>query len=185
MKNGLAEKLVQNGVIREEDREIYEYGIRVAAHTLIGYAVMAVIAGLLRAWDIFLVFLPAYLPLRRYAGGFHENTRLKCIVVSQFMFIFAVFAVRLAMRIRLHPMITAAAMAAAAAVVLLKAPITSVNRPISEKACVKYRRIALIILTVIICTDGFFLITGRNKPALILTLALCMEAVLLLLPERT
>lgn len=185
MKGGLAKKFVQNGVIRAEDEKIYEYGLKVAAHTVIGYAVMAALAGLLRAWDIFFIFLPGYLPLRRYAGGFHERTRLRCLLVSQLMFVFTVFAVRFAIYVQIDSVVIAAAAAAAAAAVLLKAPVASVNRPISGKARGKYRKIALIILTVLICAVGILLITGLIRAALVLTMALCMEAVLLLVPERT
>ena len=83
----LAERLLKDGVISEDDREIVQYGLETLQGTLLGFALSTVTgfcfgnvcAGMGLSLLIF--------PLRKYAGGYHADTKSGCFVTSALMMV--------------------------------------------------------------------------------------------------
>lgn len=72
-------------VIRSEDREIYRYGVQQGLNLLLNLLTTAVIGILCGMFWESVVYIAAYMPLRRYAGGFHSKTHTRCYVCSVVM----------------------------------------------------------------------------------------------------
>lgn len=82
MKNGLAGRLVRDGIISQEEEDIVIYGLE----NMIGTAICGLIMlgiGLCfgNILDGFLLWI-IILPLRKHAGGFHAKTRIRCLTFS-------------------------------------------------------------------------------------------------------
>lgn len=78
----ITEQFVQNGIVKENEKEIYAYGIRngivLFANILVVLAfglVLSDVAGML-------FFIVSYQLLRSYAGGFHLSTHARCFLFS-------------------------------------------------------------------------------------------------------
>lgn len=76
-----AQKLIQAGSVKEEQRDIYEYGLEILLAD-IGYLIIfllfaAVTGTMLQS----LFFLAGFILLRRFAGGYHADTYTKCHVM--------------------------------------------------------------------------------------------------------
>ncbi|CAK7000547.1 accessory gene regulator B family protein [Tissierella carlieri] len=84
--NSILERLtnhfVVNEVIRDEDREIYYYGLY-QGFLIIVNIITAIIIGVIfrMVWQSIL-FMLAYVPLRTYGGGYHAKTEGRCYLIS-------------------------------------------------------------------------------------------------------
>lgn len=141
----LVVKLIKDGAIEEEDREIYEYGFHQGIIMLINIACTILIGIVMKLfWEV-LVFMAAYIPLRTNAGGFHAKTQLRCFFYSNFLVVIILaFGKILAGKI----LILAVLAVLGAAVIIPLAPVEDQNKPLDEKEVEVYGRKARIVLIV-------------------------------------
>ena len=82
----IADSLIESRIIKEEDRGLYEYGIRqfcFATLNLVTEICIGIMCGMLKECIAFLI---AYIPLRRFAGGLHAKSELRCYGLSTLVF---------------------------------------------------------------------------------------------------
>ena len=73
--------LTQKNVIKSETAEMYRYGIELVISTFIGI-VLILLCGLV--FDMFwmtVLYYAIFFTIRRFAGGYHANTYMRCKVV--------------------------------------------------------------------------------------------------------
>lgn len=182
--NKLTNQLVENNIISEDDKEIYAYGLSIAGHNLLILAIMAVIALLLKSLDIMLIFCLSYIPLRKFAGGFHQSTRFRCLLTSELTFLAVALLVMLADKLTAAYISMPLLLLFSTVVIFIKAPIDSVNRRINAAQTAKYRKKSIIILCILLFVTGILSFFGLVRYAFALTLSITVEGVLLLIPER-
>ena len=76
---------VKNGIILEDDKEIYEYGFEVIISSIFSIVLSMIIGIIANRFIDTIVFLLIYCSLRREAGGFHASTHFRCTI--SFVFI--------------------------------------------------------------------------------------------------
>lgn len=76
---------MQHGQIREEDFDLYVYGFREGIILSINLSIWLIVGGLFGQFWENAVFLFIYWFLRRYAGGYHANSREKCFIYSMLL----------------------------------------------------------------------------------------------------
>jgi accessory gene regulator B len=133
----LTERLMEWQIVKDEDRELYTYGFRQGA-VLIFNLIIIIAAGLLfnMLWQS-LVFTAAYAGLRTSAGGYHARTQRDCNILSVFLIIAVLCA------LKWIPWSGAAcliAVAVARITVLVLAPVEDENKPLDETETVVYRK---------------------------------------------
>jgi len=81
---------IRMGVIKEEERELYEYGYLIMCEW--GFnIVMAVLIGLITgAVQTTIIFLLSIIPLRSFGGGYHAKTPGRCAVISNGALLFVI-----------------------------------------------------------------------------------------------
>lgn len=80
--NKISKKMVNRGIVKEEDVELYQYGIEsgiMITGNLIASAVFGILTGRL---GVVLVFLLFYSALRSYSGGIHCKSKVGCFILS-------------------------------------------------------------------------------------------------------
>lgn len=82
MAESLTGKLLKDGVISLEEMEIVRYGIENIAGSLSGIIVTLIVGVCFGCIFQSLALWGLILPLRRNAGGFHADTRNKCLLIS-------------------------------------------------------------------------------------------------------
>lgn len=76
---------VNEGIISDEERDIVQYGLESMGGNLLGVAMTILIGiGFRRIGDALLLCLTLF-PLRKYAGGFHADTKARCLLISAVM----------------------------------------------------------------------------------------------------
>lgn len=75
-------RMIDNGIIREEERAIFIYNLQVILESVVGHALLLVIAAIFGYFFEVLVFLFSFDLLRRSTGGFHCKSNIRCITLS-------------------------------------------------------------------------------------------------------
>lgn len=140
----LADVFIKSGAAREEDRDVYVYGLDVlistAANILCMLAIGILIGRALQA-ALFLLFFSV---LRSASGGYHADSHLVCFLIL--LAAFAASMALLALLPRQACLWLAPALAALSAVaVALLAPAPHPNRPVSACEIVKFRMLSRAI----------------------------------------
>lgn len=135
-------RLVAEGIVAEEDIPIYHHGLHQIWVTAGNILVAALVSIALGLWLEMLLFLVAYIPIRRHAGGFHAKTEARCAILSVFTEIAAVLLIR-----HIPSLWAALALMLSSVVILILAPVESSSKPLDALERVVYRRRALCILT--------------------------------------
>lgn len=161
---------IQKGLLKEEDRSVYQYGYQMLMEYCINIATSIVIAASFHACGIVLVFSLAYFLLRGYAGGYHAKTSIGCFLMSAALLTAAVAAVRYAYGIRFSQwlLLTEIVMLPC---VFKKVPIPVKNKPITENEKVHFGKRARILYGVEILAEVVFVGVGRLEYALAVLIA--------------
>lgn len=87
LSHKIADNLVRSNVIREEDAEIYIYGINQILVSVLNVSSALIIGWIFGVVLEIAVFMAAYIPLRTFTGGYHAKTPLRCYFFSVMMLI--------------------------------------------------------------------------------------------------
>lgn len=139
----LTEWLLKDGVISSDDREIVQYGLENLQGTLSCF-VLSAIAGfgfgnVCAGMGLFLLIFP----LRKYAGGYHADTKSGCFVTSALMMVMTFFGLYLwhwpkgvySIIVMLFDM-----------VIILMAPMENQNKRLDDAEQTVYRKRTRVVL---------------------------------------
>lgn len=149
----LVVKLIQDGTIVEEDKEIYEYGFHQGIIMLVNIICTLLIGIVMKMFLEVILFMCSYMPIRTNAGGFHAKTQLRCFIYSNFFVVINLVASRI---LTGHSILLLIMGILAATVIILLAPVEDQNKPLDKKEVEVYGRKARIILICEIIVAGIF-----------------------------
>lgn len=89
LAENLTDRFLKDGVISSEDVEIVRYGLENIAGSLSGIIVTLIVSACFGRIFNGLILWGLILPLRRNAGGYHADTRNKCLLISSGMILLA------------------------------------------------------------------------------------------------
>ena len=141
----IGNNLVHSGVIKEEDAEIYIYGINQILTSVLNVSSALIIGLIFGVFSEIAVFMAAYIPLRSFAGGYHAKTPLSCYVFSVIMLIVVSIGLKY---LHIADWVYYAVLAAVASVVLILAPVEDRNKPLDEIEHKVYKRRTILIAAV-------------------------------------
>lgn len=159
----LAERIVkafvENGIIPTEDHALYTFGLHQLWFTLLN-AGTTIIVGLLfgMVWES-LVFLIAYIPLRKFAGGYHAKTEFRCYLLSTLIIVLGLLAVKY---FPVSLIVTAVALSIGSLILFLLAPVEDANKPLDVKEIAVYRLRARVVLFLEWFASALFLLIGAR-----------------------
>ena len=156
---------IRKGLLKEEDRNIYQYGYQMLMEYCINIATSITIAAFFHAYIVVLVFSLAYFLLRGYAGGYHAKTSIGCFLMSAVLLAAVVVVVRYAGNVSFSKELILAEMVMLP-YVFKKMPIPVKNKPITENEKIHFGKMARLVyaaeLAVVIVLIG----GGRMESAL-------------------
>ena len=82
MINSMVAKLIEKGMLSDEQKEDYVYGLTIVCEKWIVYSILFLIAIFLRHPIEGMIFATAFVSLRQTTGGFHANNFLGCLIGS-------------------------------------------------------------------------------------------------------
>lgn len=132
--------MIKNGA-PESERDIYAYGLTCTLNELFGDVISLILALMLnRVWEM-LVWIIVFDLIRLNAGGYHASTPFRCltcgtIISAVCVIIYPVFNGRLLLNVF--------CIIVSFLIVLIIAPVTNKNRPVSAAKIKRARKWALI-----------------------------------------
>lgn len=142
-----ADLLSTNQIIRDDDKEIYAYGIEVILSTVINLVVIVAIGILMGRFAETAIFILAFASLRVYAGGYHARTHLGCIATFTLIYLANISVVGITPNWLEKPISIGAAIAAFL-FIWHAAPIEHKNRPFEGDEYKRFKRNCRLILAV-------------------------------------
>jgi accessory gene regulator B len=138
----ITENLVKSNIIADEDRELYHFGLYQGMIFLLNLAVAMLIGILTGMLFQMAIFLTCFALLRRYSGGYHEKTQLRCFFSSMFMMLFAILIIKyMTVPLWCYGII----ILIAGSCIFILAPMEHENRTFLPEELKIYKRIARII----------------------------------------
>ena len=134
---------VDNNIIDEYDRDIYEYGFELLIFSLINVVAILATAFITNRIPESLALLAATIPIQSFGGGYHADTHLRCWLIT-----LAVMAAGVMMAETLPFLWRTAAAVPAAAALFFLAPVEHENAPFSASFAGKMRRVVRILCIV-------------------------------------
>ncbi len=141
----LAQSLITNKNITKNERELYTYGFFILiSHSL--YFVLASLFGIIfKCFLETIIFYISFQFIRRYAGGYHAETELRCEIFSTLSIISCVLLIKISKEYNFYLILLCFALICSI-IILIFAPLDTPEKPLSQKEFKYFRKISLIIL---------------------------------------
>lgn len=153
---GMAEK----GVIKNEDIELYRYGIRnglIFAGNLIITVLVGIVTGRL---GVVLAFLLFFMMLRSYSGGFHLESKWGCFLLSVLVLFIPIYTGDW-VRKNVPEIVMLLLGLAAVITVIVLSPVESIHKRLEPKERAYFRRVSHCIVTLEGCAVIFLYLTKQ------------------------
>lgn len=177
ISRAVAEWLLKHGAISVNEKELYEYSIYSFLFTLTPlFLVLMVSIPLNMAVEGILLITP-FIFLRKFAGGFHFQTPLPCIIVSTLVLLGCLLGNRIILEYGSFIIHTLLVYASIVPICILS-PIDSENRQLSAKEKSAFHRIAIVLATINAALYSLLLILRTVEIAIPLGTGMILTALL-------
>lgn len=177
VSRAVAKWLLKHGAISVNEKELYEYGIYSFLFTLTPlFLVLMVSIPLNMAVEGVLLITP-FILLRKFAGGFHFQTPLPCIIVSTVVLLGCLLEIRIILEYGSFIIHTLLVYASIVPICILS-PIDSENRQLSAKEKSAFHRIAIVLATINAALYSLLLILRTVEIAIPLGTGMILTALL-------
>lgn len=166
--NNITNYLICKKVIKDDDREIYQYGFEQVFSSLLNIATMLLLGIILGKIYQSLVLILSFMALRSYSGGYHANTPLQCYLLTVMSISAALSIMKF---ITIDRFICWGLLVLSSVVILLLSPIGSKNKPLDEIEKIIYRKKTIIVWSVETCVAIVFIILDITEIHIAITLA--------------
>ena len=183
MTDRLLKQMIEFNIIEPGDEEIYRFGLEGMILKLVHYTTYLIIAVFFRVTMHFLIFLVAFLLVRKNAGGYHAKTKAGCYISSCTTVLIIIIIMKLLPEWEITAMAEGSLIFIADVLICMMAPLGNRNRTLSEKEMKFYRKRSisfLVLENVLLC---FMLIWGKETWEIPIGMAIICEAILLLLEK--
>lgn len=145
----ITDKLIRHGRVDSDDRELFEYGIFLVISQII-YALVCIICGIVfKCIAESLVLYVSFNFARKYSGGFHASTELRCFIISSLSILCSVSLIKtFEIKDLCVPFIIF--LAAASAVIIIFSPLDTDEKPLTEDEKVLFRKKSFLVLGVLL-----------------------------------
>lgn len=178
----LIEFFVSNDLIKNEDKEIYKYAVNIILSSLIHIATVMIIGLCFNLFIESLVFYFSFIAIRKFAGGYHAKTPVRCYLFSfasniiilclvkwlssintLFIFIFIIFELLCVV------------------LILLISPLDTENNPLTGQEKKMYRMLTSIITILIFIISSLCFFKGYRNIGSSMICGVVMSALVLLM----
>ena len=158
-----------NDNIKEEDKELYKYGLRQGIFIIINLLTTILLGFIFKSVWQAVIFMIAYPPLRVYAGGYHTKTQFRCYIFSIFLTIAVIYANKYIPGTSLFIIINTLI---SCIIVFSLSPVEDPNKPLDRVEKVVYRKRSLYVLLFEVSLIALLLIVGYEFVASSISISL-------------
>lgn len=174
----LTEKLLSNGTISDEDKDLYIYGLFMLISHLMFFIIACVFGLILGCVFESIVFYIAFQFIRRYAGGYHASSETRCDILSTLSILACIVVIRLSKAYDIQTALLIIS-AISAVCIFVFCPLDTPEKPLTDKEFRYFRKVSWIILLVIIAAIVVSYVFKFDIAIIPCCLSLILESVLL------
>lgn len=170
--------LINQSVIEYENKELYDYGFFILFSQIL-YFIIALIVGIL--FNVILqsiVFYISFQFIRRYAGGYHASTEIRCEIMSTLSIAVCISLIKL-LQIYDYKMVLIIISVISIICIICLCPLDTPEKPLSEKEFNYFRKISWLILFIITASIIISYILEWNFVFVPCCLSLILESILI------
>jgi accessory gene regulator B len=171
----LADRFVRKGIISEEDKVVYEFGIYQGMTLTINLLTILIVGYLFNEIFSLIAFSVFYLSIRSYAGGYHADTELRCYLVSTAMLLIVVYILKY---VSISPYALMITLCFSITSLVLLAPVENHSKPLDdlEKKVYRSRTLKIMVLQLCVMVISYFIMMELFK---VIVISFGMIAVIL------
>lgn len=170
--------MVNQGIIKQEEQAIYDYGLRQGFWMVVNFATTLLLGFWLSMLPQCLIFLVAYMVLRTFAGGYHARTPIRCYLAGGLLTIVALLMIKYG---AWNTLIGGVFVILAGSIVVILAPVEDSNKPLDNIERVIYGRKVKIIVVLEVGITLFAKMLGWTMISSSIAVAICLMAGILIL----
>lgn len=148
LSNYLTEKLLSNGTICDEDKDLYIYGLFMLISHLMFFIIACIFGLILGCVLESIIFYIAFQFIRRYAGGYHASTETRCEIFSTLSILACIIVIKLSKTYDFQTVLLLITILSAVCIFVF-CPLDTPEKPLSEKEYKYFRKVSWLILFVI------------------------------------
>lgn len=174
VSENLTNRLVEKGIIKPDELEIYRFGLETFVMRLCHLASYILLGIFFDKLLELLLFIAVFIPLREYSGGFHAKTPFKCYLISCLTVISLFVLLHNTPNLIMNYSFILAFLASV--ILFFIVPVDSANKPLDESEKAYYRSKAGFLIIFILAGVLMSRMLGWNYISYILSLCLLYEA---------
>lgn len=152
MINNLAlkvtEKMLKNGSISDEERELYIYGLFMIISQAMFFALSCVFGLLFGCFAESIIFYVSFAAIRKFAGGYHASTEARCEISSSLSLLACTAVIKFSKMFDFKTVLLCGAVLCTV-LIFTFCPLDTPEKPLDEKEFKYFRKISRIILLAI------------------------------------
>lgn len=178
LANVIADFFVNNNAIGSKEREIYVYGSEAIFSALVNMIIVILSGLIMHEIRNALIFYAVFLVMRKYCGGYHAKTHLRCNLIFILNILVVLLLIKNASIISVSFYVTAIIISNI--LIFWLAPIANENKPLENSEIEKYRKISKIFCS-IFTVITVLLMSFYKTVSIIITLALLSVSLAMLI----
>lgn len=176
----LTEKLLSNGTISNEDKELYIYGLFMLLSQLMFFIIACIFGLILECLFESIIFYIAFMLIRRYAGGYHASTETRCEIFSTLSILACIVVIKLSKIYDFQTVLLLITILSAVCIFVF-CPLDTPEKPLSDNEFKYFRKVSWLILFVIIAAIIVSYVFKFQIVTVPCCLSLILESILLAL----
>lgn len=149
LSKSIAHKLVKVGMLKYEEQELYAYGLFMLFSEFAFLIIVLSFSIILDCVFESMVFYFSFRFLRKYAGGYHAKTEIRCEILSVLSILMCIFIIKLSRTTECCYSIFVLTLFSVICIFAF-CPLDTPEKPLSKKEFNYFRKISHIILLVIL-----------------------------------
>ncbi len=145
----LTNTLINNNQIDESERSLYEYGFFILLSNVIYVTITLILGSIFNIIIESMAFYIAFSLIRRYAGGFHASSEMKCTLITTISIFLCLLCTKLCETNNIQMPILIPTMIAAIYIFIL-CPLDTPEKPLTKEEYKYFRKISWLILLLIV-----------------------------------
>ena len=145
LSENIADFLLSKDCFEKENLDIYVYGTELILSTALGIIIVSILSIVFNCIAQGLLFYLTFYTIRKYSGGLHCNTHLKCNLTYLSVFILSVLIDSVVKNSVYRIFILITFVVFSLITIILFAPIENINKPIKYEDRKKFKIISIII----------------------------------------
>lgn len=138
----VTDRLLSRNAIKDEDYEIYQYGLEQLFTSILNMLTLLVIGSIMGMIWQGIIFVLSFMLLRKYAGGYHASTPLGCYLLTTLIITVALSVMKY---FEISILIYLVLLMVSSVIVYMLAPVEAVNKELDKIEKIIYRKKTILI----------------------------------------